>query len=304
MIQFIALLLLMQPLKFDEEGRNWIFAGKAKTGESTFIPEGETLGSWTELFVVHHESQSRVPLEKYAHTFIDALNKKESGLINSKILQSDDSSLVFEWWMDADIPNAQHGLVKIYYTGEGLAFMRYTTKAEAIKPIWYKIFSDTFVDLAPSHVDVVIDWTQDPRKWTRQPIQNIELYTQEDGTERVNVEEIVPTPKNLREYYEKHIETLEKKIPNLNTRIVFDTGDRILYEWWYVTGKTNVHEWILVSKENYKAAVAVRHRTVSDNNIDNRRIIWEKILKNVKVNVTYNYKPEKELHESHYQIQK
>lgn len=289
----------LETIRFDEDGRTWVFTGKAQTGESTFIPEGDSDQNWKEVFVIHHTVQSKIPLETYYQNFMSALNSKNAGLFNSKILKSDDSSILFEWWTDSDIPNAQHGWVKVFFTEEGLGFMRYTTKnvdlIDKIKPIWETILSTYDVALIPDKINVRINWNQDPKKWERDESQGIERYRlkeeNEDLTEVVTVDRVGDIQETLRDYYQAEVEELRARYSNINSRIVFDTGTRILYEWWYNDGKRTVHEWAFISKENFKAAVIVKHYIASDKNFEGRKQIWETILKNVKVDASYHYQP-------------
>lgn len=291
-IFLITSLHSVQTLHFEEDGRNWIYAGRANTGEITFIPEGDTAQDWKEIFVLHHVAQSKIPLDVYYQNFIYALNAKSSGLYNSKIIESEDNSILFEWWMDSDIPNAQHGWVKVFYTEDGIGFMRYTTKnlrfIEKIKPIWENILSTYEIELFPEHIDIAINWEGDPKKWTRDEMPGIETYRLSDKSEDelVTIETLETTPNSLRDYYEN-----ETAGANVNARILSDTGTRILYEWSYQQGSKTVHVWTFISKENRKAAVVVRHISRLEKNSEEREKVWERILKDVKVDVKYNFKP-------------
>ncbi|CRX38104.1 hypothetical protein [Estrella lausannensis] len=291
-----------QVIRFDGYNKNFTFSGRAKTGEFTFVPEKETSTNWQEALILHYVAQEKVPLEIYYHNFMVLLNKKSGGLFKSKIVKSTSDSLIFEWWIDTDIPDAQHGWVKIFYSGDGLGFIRYTTKnvdlVEKIRPIWENILATYHIDLVPSAIDVRINWMQDTKEWVREDRQGIERYHPVGGEnqidEQVTVEMLKRTPENLRSFYEEEMAKVKATVPKAQSQLVFDTGTRMLYEWWYKEGNMEHHEWVLVSKETPGVPVVVRHDIHSPTRIVERKKIWERILKMTTIDAEYEFKPVKD----------
>lgn len=297
----IAPLYSAQLIHLEGAENDFIFTGRAKTGEFTFVPKGQTSADWQEALVIHHVSQEKIPLEIYYHNFMVLLNKKSGGLFKSKIVKSGENELIFEWWIETDIPDAQHGWVKVFYSEDGLGFMRYTTKnvdlVEKIRPIWENIFSTYTIDLIPSSIDVRINWTQDTKEWVREDRGGVERYHpvgSSDGLdEQVTVELLKKTPDSLRNFYDEEMAKVKARISNVQSRLILDNGSRMLYEWWYTQGSEETHEWVLLSKENPGVPLIVRHEIRSSKRTEERKRMWERILKGMTVDVQYEFKPKK-----------
>lgn len=290
-----------QFINFSGYDKNFTFNGRAKTGEFTFVPEKETSENWKEALILHYVAQEKIPLEIYYHNFMVLLNKKSGSLFKSKIIKSSADSLIFEWWVDTDIPDAQHGWVKIFYTDDGLGFIRYTTKnvdlVEKIRPIWENILSTYRIDLVPSAIDVRINWMQDTKQWVREDRKGIERYhpvgDESQTEEQLTVEMLSKAPESLRSFYEDEMAKEKRAAANAQSQLLFDTGTRMLYEWWYTANNVEHHEWVLVSKENPGVTVVVRHDIQSSKRIVERKKIWERILKLTTIDVQYDFKPVK-----------
>lgn len=291
-----------ETLHFDGDSRNWIFGGKTKLGETTFIPEGQNAKEWTDAVILNEIPAQGVTLEEYYKTFMATLNDKSGNIFQSKVLESDPNRIIFEWWIDSAIPGAQHGWIKITKKKDGLQFFRYTTKdmskVEEARSNWVKILTNTdVVAMDPTNLNFNVDFKKDGREWTQgyKAPGIVEFVVDgqsvENWKELFTIQFFTKIDMTLPDYYEGFIEGLKTKTKDKVTSNIIESNENmIFFEWSIDQGPEAQHEWALVRKVDPNLITVMRYTTKNLGEVDNMRGTWSDILKNGSTDVTYTYK--------------
>lgn len=294
-----------ESLYFKEDGRNWVFVGETKAGEKTYIPENQDSKKWKEAIILHQINGTNIPLMTYYDTFMEILNEKSGNLFESQVIESNENSLIFEWWTDKTLPQNQHGWIKVTHTPQGLQFFRYTTKdskeLEKASKIWPIILKNYSFKTRPEKVDVDLDFSKDDKKWILQNegknrVKQLFLpegETKEDWSEKFSVD-LFPLPgmTPYSFYYHKIKELERKENGEVETAILSVDNKNILFTWKVSENGITKHSLYKMSILDPTLASAVEYtkKTFGDEPL---APLWENTLKDSKPKVHYHYLLEK-----------
>lgn len=135
---------------FAKDSRNWKLGYEANNQNMSikeYVPDNETVDNWTELFTIHSYYNIAVAVDKYYDAFINELQKMvPDNKIDHRIIKKDDHSLLGEWWIQDNSPNAQHEWLRVITDGHDVVVLRYTTRKsgnlESDRKIWEEILSN------------------------------------------------------------------------------------------------------------------------------------------------------------------
>lgn len=143
-------------IQFDlnREGREWIIGHQVSNERLNmleYILKGESIEHWTEIVTVQSFKSIQTNPDEFFHLFIKELQKSfVSNQINFKVLKSDPTFSLGEWWIADSSPNDQHEWIKIFVTPGFISAVRYTTRhslrVEAIRKKWETIIGNASVE--------------------------------------------------------------------------------------------------------------------------------------------------------------
>lgn len=290
-----------ETLHFQGDDRNWIFGGKTKLGETTFIPEGQNAQDWTEAVILNEIPGDNVSLDEYYKGFMSELNNRSGNIFQSKVLKSTPDQIVFEWWIDSSTPGAQHGWIKVTKVKDGLRFFRYTTKdmskLDDARNRWERVLSTYDVEnMDASHLNFNVDFKKDGRDWVQgfkgEGIVEyvVDGQTVENWKELFTIQFYSKLNITLPDYYSAFVEGLQQKVKEkVNSKILEQTDNSILFEWSIESGPEAQHEWVMVKKVDPQLITIMRYTTKNLSEAEKVAPIWIEILKNASTDVTYNY---------------
>lgn len=107
-----------------------------------FIPAGETIKNWSQIYTIQFMKGIQVPLETYAGYMMGVISQ-QCQEVSSKEIEQNKTSVLFEWdayncktpsiWTDYKGANgSQHEIARILVGNDGLHRIAYTQKDEAI----------------------------------------------------------------------------------------------------------------------------------------------------------------------------
>lgn len=117
-----------------------------------FILKDESLNNWSEMITVQKFPTLLGPLDQYYEGFMNNLkNSLGNDQVFSKLINSTDESLFFEWWVSEKNDFAQHELFRLVQTANVTWVLRYTTKkisqVEKTRNYWEGILKDAKICL-------------------------------------------------------------------------------------------------------------------------------------------------------------
>lgn len=134
--------------KFDE--RPWKKAFEDSTENATIIEytlQGETTDNWTELVSLQRLVPIDATPEEYYNEFVKKIKETVTpAQVDSRVINSSENSIFFEWSVAKDSHYAQHEWFKLFKTPLSTLVLRYTTKklndVEKERPVWEKILNE------------------------------------------------------------------------------------------------------------------------------------------------------------------
>ncbi|MEM1283296.1 MAG: hypothetical protein AAGG81_07060, partial [Chlamydiota bacterium] len=287
-------------LFFEEDGRNWIFAGKTKVGEKTYVPENQDPQNWKEAIILHHINVGNIPLDVYYERFMKILNEKSGNIFDSTVIEQDEDHLIFEWWIDPIEREAQHGLIKVSRTPLGLQFFRYTTKnREGMglnKDIWATILRDHDFSVVPQKVNVDVDFSLDGRNWDLVESSTInkefilEGEDSNDWTEKLSIDVFSLKAASPYTFYYEMIQGIEDKTGNNVETKVIDSGlDHIIFEWKVDDSEQPHWSYYKMTVLDSKLASGMQYSSRFVEVDENVKSVWEEIMRKARANISYDY---------------
>lgn len=287
-------------LFFEEDGRTWMFAGKTKVGEKTYVPENQDPKNWEEAIILHHINVGNIPLEVYYESFMKILNEKSGNIFESTVIEQAEDHLIFEWWIDPSDQDAQHGLIKVSRTPLGLQFFRYTTKnTEAMganKDIWAKIMRDHDFSVVPQKVNVDVDFSLDGRDWNQVESSTInkefilEGENLKDWTEKFSIDVFTLKAASPYTFYHEMIQGIEDKTGNNVETKVLDSGlDHIIFEWKVDDSEGPQWSYYKMTVLDSKLASGMQYSSRFGEVDENVKSVWEEIMRKARANISYDY---------------
>jgi len=289
-----------QNLFFKEDGRNWVYAGKTRVGEKTFIPQGEDPTNWSEAIILHYIPAQDIPLEMYYETFMKILNEKSGNSFHSKIIENTEDTLIFEWWLDPETTGAQHGWIRVTKSSYGLQFFRYTTKkvneVEIIKPRWEKIMSNYNFEISPQKINYNVDLSTDGRDWEIQDSSEMRKSfflkgeNEQNWSERFTITIFDHADVSPYSFYHNTIKDLEKRAGmKVQSKVIHSNDDTIFFEWWFSDKPDSQHEWYKLNFISPTLASGMKYTTKNIDSIEATRQTWEEIMSNASADINFNY---------------
>lgn len=115
-----------------------------------YIPEGESVNNWTELFTVQTIKEARLDPQNIFNLLLRELHKIGPGnMVEHHTISNNEKGLLAEWWIKADSPIAQHEWIRIFNAGNSTVILRFTTKKTEnlgdIEKVWLPILSDAYL---------------------------------------------------------------------------------------------------------------------------------------------------------------
>lgn len=287
-------------LYFEEDGRVWLYAGKTKVGEKTYVPENQDPENWNEAIILHHINAENVPLEVYYESFMNILNEKSGNIFRSSVLDHTDDYLIFEWWIDPNTEGAQHGLIKVSKTPLGLQFFRYTTKVtenmDELKSNWVNILKGHDFSVVPQKVKVDVDFTLDGRDWDLADSSNtnqefiLRGETLDQWTEKFSIDVFTLQGMSPFAFYYKMIHDLEDKTgKDVETKVIDSGMNHIVFEWKINDDAEPQWSFYKMTVLDSKLASGMQYSSKFDDADTDAKNVWEEIMRKAKANISYDY---------------
>ncbi|MEC7839419.1 MAG: hypothetical protein VX777_05225 [Chlamydiota bacterium] len=287
-------------LFFEEDGRNWVYAGKTHVGEQTFVPEDDDPKNWYEAIILHYIPARNIPLEMYYETFMKVLNEKSGNAFRSEVIQNDENTLIFEWWIDPNTPGAQHGWIKVSKTNFGLQFFRYTTKkieeVDNIKSQWKEILRKYNFKITPERINYNVDFTLDGRDWIvaddskMNKIFYLNGENEDNWSERFSISLFDHSGVSPYTFYHNTIADLNLRSGmKVKSKIIQSDNESIFFEWWFPERPHSQREWYKLKYIAPNLASGIKYTMKNSANVVDSRNTWEKIIDNASPNINFKY---------------
>jgi hypothetical protein len=138
-----------ESLQFSFDNRPWKRAFENSNSQASIVEftlKTENVDNWTELVTVQKLVPISATVENYYLEFMHNLRKAVNPeKVYSRLINKNDTSGLFEWWIDGKGPNAQHEWFKLIKTPNATLILRYTTKklddVEKVRGPWEKILN-------------------------------------------------------------------------------------------------------------------------------------------------------------------
>lgn len=153
-LQAADMAICKDELSIPFDGRDWKKDFEQSAQEAAIVEytlKDESVQNWSELVTIQKFSPLEVPVEEYYKEYMKLLKKSvHPSVVDSKVLNKNESTIFFKWWIDEKGPNNQHEWFKFFKTPQASYVLRYTTKKFADDPnkgaAWQKILEDAAVN--------------------------------------------------------------------------------------------------------------------------------------------------------------
>jgi hypothetical protein len=128
-------------LKVDDKWHVDYTAFDGPYGIQEMTIEGENVNNWSELITIQKIPLSNKPLKDLYSLVIQGLQSTVyDGIIQHHLIDQDETSIFFEWWIDHPSRHAQHEWQRLIKSDVDLFIVRYTTKKldtiETVRTEW------------------------------------------------------------------------------------------------------------------------------------------------------------------------
>lgn len=135
----------------DTDNKKWKMGNQANlSGQKIiqYVPEGESISNWTELFSVQIVEIRMDPQNIYNLLLKELRDVGPGTMVENNIISRGEKGLFAEWWINAKSPIDQHEWIRIFNADDYTIILRYTTKKsdklEDAKKIWVPILENAY----------------------------------------------------------------------------------------------------------------------------------------------------------------
>jgi len=283
-----------KPVQFPEDERVWLFQGVTPVGEATYLPEGQSKEEWSDVMMFRFVPAVDMPLPIYYERYIDMLNERAQDKFRSRILETTEESILFEWWVEKE-EKSQHGWIQLRKVPGGVQFFRFTTKEiDALDKrgkVWEQILKNHTFELVPQKVHFNLKWDNAGKKWEQKESDDGMVYTfypegEEQGNwrERLTIYIWNRLDVSSDEYFTIMKENLKEKYGDeIKIREIRFGKYGVFFEW------SNGEMAELFKMQHIVPGITVLMR-YSVKEPDGKLESWKKILDEATVQVDYENK--------------